>query len=204
MIGTKLAFAAAALAVTGATAEAEDAVGGRAWDGLYAGVHAGGAISPFRDEVYGEGGYGGTATGLIAGGQIGFNAHIVGAIVAGLEASASWDHIRGPGDEDVWDVAFAQGWEAALRARLGFEHGRLMPYLAAGVAVTNAWADYGPVESYTVMGLTAGAGVAFMLGERTSAFVEVNHTDFGTRTYGYDLHLTEDAMRIGLNVQFPN
>lgn len=199
MIGTRLAFAAAALAVTGAIAEAEDAVERRAWDGFYAGVHAGGAVSPFRDEVY-DGYYGGTATGLIAGGQIGFNAHVVGGIVAGLEASASWDQIRGPGDE--WDVAFAQGWEAALRARLGFDHGRFMPYLAAGVAVTNAWADYGAVESYTVMGLTAGAGVAFMPGERTSAFVEVNHTDFGTRTYGYDLHLTEYAARIGLNVQF--
>ena len=57
------------------------------------------------------------------------------------------------------------------------------------------------VDEHTVSGPTFGAGVAMALGPRTSAFVEISHTDFGKQMWGYDAHLTENALRVGVNVR---
>jgi len=71
----------------------------------------------------------------------------------------------------------------------------------AGIAVTHAKAEWGGVDEHTVSGATFGVGVAMALGPRTFGYVEISHADFGKQTWGYDAHLTENALRVGVNVR---
>src|ERR1700719_3265406 len=93
----KLGFAAAMLVSASAVSDAADAPRGPAyrppppplfynWTGVYVGVHAGGGWADL--------GVGGTGTGFIGGGQVGYNYQVNPQWVVGLEPEISGSGIK--------------------------------------------------------------------------------------------------------------
>lgn len=152
------------------------------WTGFYAGLQYGTGNAdlailgdPIGDEDF-------DAYGLHAG-----YLHDLGTFVLGAELDYNNVDIDVPGlDADM----------LRLRARAGYDMGRVMPYLTAGVGRLSL--DDGP-DSYTETGMTYGIGVDFKATERFTVGLEYSRQDFdNTDGSGYEV----DADMIQLRASY--
>jgi len=205
------------------------------WSGGYAGLQVGGAwqqlgdtsYAPFLPPIAGTPGLPGyfdttnTASGVAAGGHLGFNYQFSEFIVAGVEGDLE--------GSTVHNYAFAYGsgfgpysvetysnLRASARARLGYAVGHWLLYATAG----GAWANFSTSRSfvtggnldgsnYTPGGWTLGAGVEYAFMGNLSARLEYRYTDYGSSTIysaapgvTYGERATEHAVRVGISYRF--
>jgi outer membrane immunogenic protein len=187
------------------------------WTGVYAGAHVGGAWGnqTWLEDFSGSAGFGGplhqdasyTASGVIGGGQIGFN-YQVGWAVAGVEADFSGADIRG----DAGPVPAVRGaggcistattgepqtcstkvdWMSTVTGRFGTALDRTLLYVKGGGAWEHEQLDNvcptAPCQFSTNtstglrVGLTVGAGAEYAFDPHWSAKLEYDYIQFGTR-----------------------
>lgn len=167
------------------------------WSGIYVGVNAGYGWGSF-DTSAGNLDADGFSGGAYAG--INFQAD---RFVYGAEADAGYSWLEGvaPG------AVAQQGFNGALRARLGYDFDPFLLYGAGGVAVTQAEAFDGAVsDSNTHFGWTVGAGAEAFITQNTIGRFEYRYTNFNDKTYaltapvsaGLDTH----EIRFGVGVKF--
>ncbi|MEH2513056.1 opacity protein-like surface antigen [Nitrobacteraceae bacterium AZCC 1564] len=190
-----------------ASQPSSDAPPSRVWDGVYAGVHTGGAwgttdwksaTGPLA-AISNVGFPGsGTADGMIAGGQIGFNRQ-AGSLVIGGEIDASWSNLDGFAKCASTFVPPKFSWNfnchshidalGTIAGRLGWAHDNILIYGKAGAA----WAKESDTATREDLpnaykgsplrwGYMLGSGVEYAFTPAWSGKLEYNYLDFGTKT----------------------
>ncbi|WP_417310133.1 outer membrane protein [Devosia sp.] len=179
------------------------------WEGAYVGIH-GGYASGDVDSSTGTTGDHGIAGGFL-GAQLGYNFMLTEGLVLGVQGDISWANISGTEDYGFVEITDSVNWTGSATLHLGFDGGVFMPYVLGGLAFANNEHsdDFGGFtdDSQTHIGYTVGAGVAFMVTEQVSAFVEARYSDYGTKTYDLgginpDISLSDTSLRAGVNFHF--
>ena len=203
------------------------------WTGLYIGAHVGGAWADLKTtDRYGAwpmdyAGYGWTdsASGVIGGGQIGYNwqaNQVFNGFVFGVEAD-----FGGTGfsvnhrlfNDDRFHDGMDAGFYADLTGRLGYAAGPALFYIKGGWAYFESGGNlrdsgyYGTPYSAAENGLSGwvfGGGIEYKFAPCWSAKVEYRHFDFGNfnetlypatvvANSRFDRNLTADAVTVGIN-----
>jgi outer membrane immunogenic protein len=170
------------------------------WTGLYVGVHVGGGWSDL-----GAGGILGSAnngSGVVAGGQVGYN-YQIGQYVIGLEADFAGTSIK----NNFFGFA-SLDWNSVttLTPRFGYAFDNWLLYGKAG----GAWADvsvsalgFGGLGGGTASGWVVGVGAEYAFRNNWSAKVEYNHLDFGNDgAFLSNNSVTLDTVKVGVNYKF--
>ncbi|MDR3471920.1 MAG: outer membrane beta-barrel protein [Devosia sp.] len=228
-------MATAALCGTAYAADLSTPADATNWTGAYIGVNAGygpGTASDVPGSSY-YGGGGQTSVpfaGGFVGGQIGYNYQLDNGLVFGAEADINWAKESGSanGSYDAgyytYDLKDDLNWFGAVTGHVGYAWDKFMPYVLGGVAFANNTLseadsyDYGyesgsSSSTATHVGFTAGIGLAALLTERLSGFVEVRYADYGSASYTLSTYagsysttsgvaLTDTTVRAGLNFHF--
>jgi outer membrane immunogenic protein len=135
------------------------------WAGFYAGSLVGYGWSNFETS-HGGGSTDGDVDGSTGGGLIGYNWQN-GKFVYGIEGDITLHVLRGDidGTADVAAVEADSMYSARVRARLGYDLGWAMPFVAAGGVMNESYihasADRFDGDVQRLYGWTAGAGVDF-------------------------------------------
>jgi outer membrane immunogenic protein len=132
------------------------------WGGLHIGLNVGGGF--------------GDVSGIVAGGQIGYNWQ-VGRIVFGVETDLQWS------DQDdnaiIAGVAASQEltWFGTLRGRVGYTvFERWLPYVTGGLAYGGREVSGGPFRAEeTAIGWAFGVGLDYAINNMWSARLEYLH-----------------------------
>jgi outer membrane immunogenic protein len=206
------------------------------WTGFYIGVHGGGdwfnkdwAVPLTATNIAGgcpgcptlAGGH--TASGWLAGGQVGFN-YQFGMFVVGAEAQGSWTRLEGSNVNSfapfITDHSKTDGL-ATFAGRVGAAFGPALVFVKGG----GAWAHDTFWTSTAVIpvaqsltddrwGWMIGGGVEYAFWHNWSVKVEYDHLDFGTRRetlaavapgvlpFEYDVKQTIDLVKVGVNYRF--
>jgi outer membrane immunogenic protein len=206
-----------------------DALPALMWTGLYVGLNAGYAGSrDFTHETsaapydgVGLEQFGSRTSGFTGGGQIGYN-YQLGHVVLGVEADFNYLDFSRTVNSPSGAVteSMSGSFVGTVRPRVGLAFGPALFYATGGLA-------YGSVDT-TITGNTAnalmatntdmrvgwvaGGGVEYALSRNWSIRAEYLHTDLGradssgtaldTNTYSWRDHLTDDAVRLGINFRF--
>jgi len=215
----KLLVATALIAMTCGSASAAD-LGPRytkapayapvfSWTGFYIGGHVGGGfsdtnVSAVNQLVVSDVGQLGTdGSGVVGGGQIGYNWQFAPNWVLGIEGDISGTGIRNNATAPVTLGGFPVGfginheadrsidWMASVRGRLGWVWDRWMVYGTGGAA----WADVNyrtnfagipvnnPVSTnVTLSGWVAGGGIEYAVANNWTVRGEYLYYDFGNET----------------------
>lgn len=198
------------------------------WNGIYAGGHVGGAwgmhdatIIPDINIVPPGTAIAQSPDGVLAGGQVGFNAQM-GSWLLGIEGTVSWSDVDGSGHVDSTSFPGASihtvsdtNWIATFVGRLGYTLDDTLLYVKGGVAyfdfdfrgsaTFNGVEQGGASVSGGRTGWTIGAGIEFPLSPAWSARLEYDFYDFETKQYlfGGDTPIDLDAefhtVQLGLN-----
>lgn len=152
------------------------------WTGFYAGVNVGGAWGASS---------GSNASGVIGGGQIGYNWQAVGSpLVLGLEADIQASGVDGSATVTALGATFTETGKAdyfgTVRARLGIAQGRWMGYVTGGWAYTTLKHDgvaTGAVvgaysASNSLSGYAVGGGVEWAAWDRWTVKAEYLYLSF--------------------------
>ena len=89
----------------------------------------------------------------------------------------------------VWDLS--TGPSAAIKGRIGYAFDRVLPYVTAGVAFTDAKTQFTPAglatqsDDKTLTGWTLGAGVEYGINDNWSVKLDYSYSDFGSETFQY-------------------
>jgi outer membrane immunogenic protein len=194
------------------------------WTAFYIGVHggAGQGRSSLEDPRYDityvpihvE------SRGSLAGAQVGADWQL-GSVVVGGEIDASWSSIKGRlTDSSLFTNFVTSGLSAEYKTlatatgRVGYAYGNLLGYAKGGVAWANI--DYRSgintpfpvINDHQRTGLTAGAGVEFLVIKNLSVRAEYDFVYFGAQAIqlssrvpvnlDHELHL----VKLGLNWRF--
>ncbi|HEY1545772.1 MAG TPA: outer membrane beta-barrel protein [Xanthobacteraceae bacterium] len=218
---TGFAIAATALAMTAAQAadlparpmytKAAPAVEMFNWTGFYIGANIG--YSSGRTHFSGIGSA--DLTGVIGGGQIGYNWQIPGGPwVFGVEVDGQGSSEDDSGTFGGVTLTDSLPWFMTARGRIGYlVTPMIMLYGTGGAAIVDhkftAAAGGASISSEdTRLGWTAGAGIEGMLNRNWSWKVEYLHLDtgsFGSNVLGVlpiNLHVTDEIGRVGVNYHF--
>ena len=188
-----------------------------AWNGLYAGAQVGTATlysqTAFEDVL-------GIATrhddtGLLVGGQIGYNWARCNSLM-GIEADFAWSNVESngglnlggiyPGGGSQFSNKVEMNWFSTIRARAGITVDNMLLYVTGGVAFADikhsgattldfsnqeCWANCRSNASYndsdTRWGFVVGGGVEYKLSDRISVKSEALYTKLEDRNFRYDL-----------------
>jgi outer membrane immunogenic protein len=203
------------------------------WTGFYIGAHVGGGFGT-KDWFDLEGSFGPPrsigshdTSGLIAGGQIGFNWQGPGSNwVLGVEAQASWADLKGdhvfPGPFLIPTTARTDtNFIGTIAGRIGYAWDRLLLYVKGGAA----WAhdEYGILTDNSLAasadetrwGWMVGAGAEFAFGGNWSVKLEYNYMDFGNKdmqlalippnccgSFNIDIDQQIHVVKFGINYRF--
>jgi outer membrane immunogenic protein len=170
------------------------------WSGFYIGAHVGGTWGdkdwPLTDSnaVFllfpGFPHFGShDVSGLIAGGQIGFNWQAPGSNwVLGIEAQASWSNADGEHTIDALGFRTDVEWLGTVTGRLGYAFDRVLVYAKGGFAFAHDQHELfflgGSPSLFTDKtrtGWTVGGGAELALWQNWSAKLEYNYMDFGKK-----------------------
>lgn len=184
------------------------------WTGFYAGVNLGGAFTSNS---------GGSGSGVIGGGQIGYN-YQVSNIVFGIETDIQGSSQSGSNTLVGFGVTLADSqkltWFGTTRGRVGVAMDRWLPYITGGVAYgtrsysgTASGAATGTYSaSNTVVGYALGAGVDYAFNQNWSARLEYLFTSLPGTTNTYPLtggtaivsygRLQNNIVRAAVNYRF--
>jgi outer membrane immunogenic protein len=204
------------------------------WTGFYIGVHGGGdwfnktwfaPLSPTNAAagcILCPGGAGShSASGWLAGGQVGFNYQIAW-FVAGAEAQISATHLQG-------SHTFTPGLIlntktdtlGTFAARIGIAMDRTMFFLKGGGAFAHDqfWTSTAAAPTFqsatdTRWGWMIGVGFEWAFLDNWSVKVEYNHLEFrrnrenfapvgvGAFAFDFDIEQTVDLVKVGVNYRF--
>lgn len=194
------------------------------WTGIYGGWHSG-VVGGRTDFTFvGGGDTSPDPAGYLLGGQIGAN-YQIGALVLGAEADWAWSNAKG-GQACPNDVFFNCKAEienlSIIAGRLGYAWNRALVYAKAGVGMADVKAGYvgngGPAvanlqnlvgndhDSRWMTGFAWGAGLEFAFTKNWTGKVEYMRIDFERERFNtefpFDMSLTTDIVRAGVNYQF--
>jgi outer membrane immunogenic protein len=170
------------------------------WTGIYIGGQIGYAwtsgnnqFDGFVDDTFVDSSFGGTPSGVIGGGHVGFN-YQINQWVLGLEGS-----VDGTSLSNTAVLAFPDGStltahstadiQGSIRGRLGIAWDRVLIFATGGVAFggfnTNISLAAQPIfasasRSDTRVGWTVGGGIEYAVTNNWSIQAEYRFTDFGT------------------------
>ena len=194
------------------------------WTGFYIGIHGGYGwgnthlTDPSFSTTFEPVSF--SSNGALAGAQLGANWQF-GNVVVGGELDAAWANMNGTAPQDPafpGFVEFSTQFRALATgtARLGYAFGNFLPYAKAGVA----WANIdmrgivpppgvNPTDvNFQRTGLTAGAGVEWMLLHNLSAKLEYNFLYFGETSIAIgsrgpdNVYHSLNLLKAGLNWHF--
>lgn len=200
---------------------------GFSWSGHYAGLQAGYAWGNSTADYFATLPPGETPIdpdGGLIGGYVGYNYQFTNNVVLGVDTDIAYANVDGtgtfidsvfgplPGETDSGQL----NWSAAVRGRVGFAMGRLLPYVAGGVAfgdvdhqTVSANPAFNGSWSKTYTGYTVGAGAEFALTDMVILRGEYRFTDFGSHTFSnadpetpHDVDLSTSDVRFGVAVKF--
>ena len=127
-------------------------------------------------------------------------------IVYGLEGDIGYS---GAKDSDaVSGLSAKQGFNGAVKGRLGYDLGPALLYGSAGVAATKFKANDGTTsDSNTHIGWTAGVGTEYKLTDNISTRLEYNYQDFNDKDYNLTagsvpVDFKSHNVRIGVGMKF--
>jgi outer membrane immunogenic protein len=162
------------------------------WTGFYGGVHLG------------AGGFdGGGGSGLVGGGQVGYNFQIDRQWVLGVEGEFSGTTIGSR--ENIGDVVSVRGgidWVSTLAPRVGYAFDRWLVYGKVGGAWIHGSGGIDGVRgdsisfSGTTSGWMAGIGAEYALRDNWTAKVEFDTMDFGGGNNNFNV------LKAGVNYRF--
>ena len=197
-------FAVLALALTAMPALANQQSSWRNstdWSGPYVGGHLGGGWADFSN----DGGIGpsGSEESLLGGVQAGHNWQR-DRYVFGVEGDFTKMNLQSKNAASNVD----EDWMMSFRGRAGYDFGQFLPYVTAGLGLTDVVAKVpGGEETYVQPGPVVGAGVDSPVSDNWFGRVEYlysnvpeDSTNIGgsTVTAGSDNHI----VRVGLNYKF--
>lgn len=154
------------------------------WDGFYAGgnIGYGSAIVDHVGSTIGDL----TATGVLIGGQLGYNFSTGNNLVVGIQGDADFGNVTGSYTAGP-TISQTLNWEASVTGHLGYDAGVVMPYVLAGVTAAGTTRTSnilgGLSQSAYLGGFTVGAGAAFRVAENASLFLEGRYNNLGSFTY---------------------
>ncbi|HEU5095708.1 MAG TPA: hypothetical protein VFT77_11155 [Reyranella sp.] len=217
-----LGIAAVAAALIGAPLVAEAQPANPYWEGFYAGLNAGGLwnqTSAAIDENNTIGGFTGTGSGFVGGGQAGYN-RLVGPLLLGgeidFQGSTQTSNVTGGAGPSTIAAQEAVPWFATFRARVGYPVGSVMPYVTGGAV----W-GHQTLNGYDTAGggyfnasnnfwtYTVGGGIEGHIDDRWSAKLEYLY--LGTPDVSLSTPNTTavtagsgvgNLVRVGLNYKF--
>jgi outer membrane immunogenic protein len=187
------------------------------WAGFYAGVHAG-WIGMDKDWfVYLNGaGTHHTLSGVLGGGQIGFNWQ-TGNWVLGIEGDASGMDLSGSSicPQITFTCRTTANWLATVAGRAGYAFGPALLFVKGGAAwagekfafVPNVGGVSTAETSQTRSGWTLGGGVEYAFAPNWSVKVEYDYFGFGSKDVsisGVVANIDQTAQRaiVGINYHF--
>jgi len=174
------------------------------WTGFYLGAHAGFAFG--NTTAFGAGcPCPSSPNGVLLGGQLGFN-YQINQIVLGVEADLAYAGVSGRSVVPGGTVFYRTNMLGSLRARGGFAVDRALLYVTGGLGLQGASmaVNVGPLEKYTRVGWTLGAGVEYAVTQNWTVKAEYSYYNFGTRTLGptYAGTVRSDAHTVKLGVNY--
>lgn len=189
----RLILATVAAAALMSSAHAEDA--GYNWSGAYIGTQIGYDFGGKADYYWnnlpmGAYNYSHDPDGFLGGIYAGYNHQLSGGLIVGGEADIAFGKIRAktsaPLDPDTFGRTRID-WSGSVRARLGYGVGRVMPYVAGGVAFTRFnFAESGLFagsESVGLTGWTISAGADYAMTDNLIFRAEYRYSDFNDKTF---------------------
>ena len=179
------------------------------WTGFYVGGHVGylwGDVDVEHAEALPAAAATGGPTNGVVGGILGGANWQTGPLVFGGEADIGWSNAHGNGalPSSAEFFEYKIGWTSHVRARIGYDFGGTLVYVAGGLAVAHAVVqEIEPVTlsvNGTFSGGSIGAGVEHAFTRQISGRVEYLYDDFGHKTYtigddAYRAHVTGQTVR---------
>ncbi len=178
------------------------------WTGFYVGLNLGGAWG----DASVSGFTGGQMTGVIGGGQVGYNWQMNNFLL-GVEADIQGSSQRRSDTAAGVTLTQESPWFGTARARAGLTFDRHLVYVTGGAA----WLSYrlsataaGATASADTskLGWTVGGGWEWMFAPQWSAKVEYLHLDTGNTTITLagvaipNARLRDNVVRVGVNYHF--
>ena len=198
------------------------------WTGLYVGLNAGYSESFESTREVSTNPFNGTnlerirssVGGFTGGGQIGYN-YQIGPAVLGIETDFNYVNMSRTVNSPSGAVtaSLSDAYLGTLRPRLGLAWGPFLFYGTGGLAyasvdntiTSNTANTLTATNSDIRVGWTAGGGIEYALNRKLSVRAEYLHTDLGstnvsgvaldTNTYTWHDHLTDDIVRLGVNLR---
>jgi opacity protein-like surface antigen len=157
------------------------------WSGFYVGRVLGGGWSQAKSSQAGSKSY--TMSGTTGGTVFGYNWQS-DAWIYGLEGEISINEIKGKtaGAAGVVGHSGDNLFTASLRGRLGYDLGRFMPYVTAGVALSQLHQHNWPGTFYqgdvkSQEGVTAGVGLDAKIWGPITGRIEYAYAHFGSKNF---------------------
>jgi len=172
------------------------------WTGVYAGVNVGYGFGAFT----GAGGNFQDPSGIIAGGQLGYN-YQMGNLVLGVEGDYQYSDLKG--GPSVGGVAGSKAEVQSfgtVRARLGYAVDRFLPYITGGYAVGDTKVSIpalGKKDAYAG-GYVLGAGAEYAFTNNITGKLEGLYINLEDKRYLTTSKVGSEfgVLRAGVNVKF--
>ncbi len=174
------------------------------WDGFQLGLKGGFGIISGKDDL-------GNNKPLESGvaGVFGGYSHSFHRIVIGLEADVNASNYTAV--SSTGDSRSTSKWSTTSTVRLGYDTGKFLPYLSAGVGLAGYEVkrfDDGQKASNTHVGFVVGAGIETKITDNISARIDYKHMKISKEKYQFDgyapFHIKgqNDLVTLGLAYNF--
>ena len=150
-----------------------------------------------------------TKSAGVVGLTLGYNAQNLGRLVVGTEFDFNWRNLDFtiPAGTCGLGCEFKSNWFSTARLRFGYQIDRFLPYVTAGLSISDFSASIAgqPVKNSLSFNFTAGAGVEFVIYDALRGKVEylfVNHDNIScvVECNGpVNMRASENVFRVGLN-----
>lgn len=193
------------------------------WDGVYLGgqVGYGWGKSAFGDGVNSQSM---KPDGFIGGVYAGYNVSVGQSGIVGIDGDVAYSN-----QKDRQDLVGSSGrlgslesrlrWSGAVRGRIGVAMGRVLPYIAGGVAFAgmknsmevqglSAAQNFSASQNKTLTGWTAGAGLEYAATDNMLLRVEYRYNDLGKRNFDFGTgvnvrdNVKSNEVRLGVAYKF--
>jgi outer membrane immunogenic protein len=174
------------------------------WSGFNGVLFFGGGFLSGTDNLGGDSFF---RSGLV-GGSLGYD-HQFNSFILGASLEGSLTNFRGTTSSG--NARQRSNWLSAATVRAGYDAGRFMPYLSAGVGFGNYKIERksdGLSDENTHVGFVAGAGVEARITDNLFARIDYKHYELGEQNYqltGFSPFTVEgkaDIFNIGVGYRF--
>lgn len=188
------------------------------WTGFYGGLNVGIGFVNTNLGALSGGNLPGSATGLVAGGQIGFN-YQMNNLVLGIEGDLGYFGTQRRGTPVPFAAVQVQSswrttWDASIRGRLGFAADRTLFYVTGGVAFADLRLANTDItnnvilaaQTQTRVGWTVGAGIEHAFTPNWTVRAEYLYANYGRRDFTTPavagVRMETHKIRLGVNYLF--